>query len=118
MQAGPVIREFFDPSTNTVSYLVADPVTRVAAVIDPVLDYDHKSGRVEVHSADTLLKAAADGGYRILWTLETHAHADHLSGSPYIKAKTGARIGIGEHIRDVQRIFRPVFSATDLKTDG
>ena len=62
--------------------------------------------------------AANEAGYTIVWTLETHAHADHLSGSPYIKAKTGAKIGIGEHIKDVQRIFRPVFNATDLKTDG
>jgi glyoxylase-like metal-dependent hydrolase (beta-lactamase superfamily II) len=65
-----------------------------------------------------MLAAANAAGWRIAWTLETHAHADHLSGSPWIKAKTGARIGIGEHIKDVQRIFRPVFDATDLRTDG
>ena len=65
-----------------------------------------------------MLEAAREAGYTIVWTLETHAHADHLSGSPYVKAKTGARIAIGEHIKDVQRIFRPVFNATDLKTDG
>ncbi len=65
-----------------------------------------------------MLRFAKEHGYRITWTLETHAHADHLSGSPYVKAKTGAKIGIGEHIKDVQRIFRPVFDATDLKTDG
>jgi glyoxylase-like metal-dependent hydrolase (beta-lactamase superfamily II) len=66
----------------------------------------------------SLLGRADELGYRIAWTLETHAHADHLSGSPFVKAKTGARIGIGEHIQEVQRIFRPVFNATDLKTDG
>jgi glyoxylase-like metal-dependent hydrolase (beta-lactamase superfamily II) len=66
----------------------------------------------------SILDAAREAGYSIEWTLETHAHADHLSGSPYVKAKTGAKIGIGEHIKDVQRIFRPVFNATDLKTDG
>jgi glyoxylase-like metal-dependent hydrolase (beta-lactamase superfamily II) len=87
-------------------------------VIDPVLDYDHNGGSVDVGSADAVLKAAAEGGFRIVWALETHAHADHLSAAPYIKAKTGARIGIGERITDVQRIFRPVFNATDLKTDG
>ena len=65
-----------------------------------------------------MLRVAKEQGYSVVWTLETHAHADHLSGSPYIKAKTGAKIGIGEHIKDVQRIFRPVFDATDLKTDG
>jgi glyoxylase-like metal-dependent hydrolase (beta-lactamase superfamily II) len=65
-----------------------------------------------------IVKAAADAGTTIEWSLETHAHADHLSGSPYVKAKTGARIGIGENIKEVQRIFRPVFNADDLKTDG
>src|SRR5215831_1408957 len=118
MAASPVIRAFFDEPTNTVSYLVADPATRIAAVIDPVLDYDQKSGEVDTRSVESILAAAAAAGWRIEWALETHAHADHLSGSPYVKAKTGAKIGIGEHIKDVQRIFRPVFDATDLKTDG
>ena len=118
MSAQPVIRAFFDEPTNTVSYLVADPATRRAAVIDPVLDYDHNAGEVDTRSVEAILRAANEAGYQIVWTLETHAHADHLSGSPYIKAKTGAQIGIGEHIKDVQRIFRPVFNATDLKTDG
>jgi glyoxylase-like metal-dependent hydrolase (beta-lactamase superfamily II) len=112
------IRAFFDEPTNTVSYLVADPATKQAAIIDPVLDYDHNAGEVDTRSVETILRAAEKDGYRIVWTLETHAHADHLSGSPYVKAKTGARIGIGEHIKDVQRIFWPVFNATDLKTDG
>ena len=118
MAREPIIRAFFDEPTNTVSYLVADPATRQAAVIDPVLDYDHNAGEVDTRSVEAILKAADEAGYTIEWTLETHAHADHLSGSPYIKAKTGAKIGIGEHIKDVQRIFRPVFNATDLKTDG
>lgn len=114
----PVIRAFFDEPTNTVSYLVADPATRRAAVIDPVLDYDPKSGTVDVRSVRAMLAAAAQASYSVEWSLETHAHADHLSGSPYVKAKTGARIGIGENIRDVQRIFRPLFNASDLRTDG
>ena len=114
----PLIRAFFDEPTNTVSYLVADPVTKIAAVIDPVLDYDPNSSQVDSRSVDAILRAAKDLGYSIVWSLETHAHADHLSGSPYVKAKTGAKIGIGDHIKDVQRIFRPVFDATDLKTDG
>ena len=118
MPKQPVIRAFFDEPTNTVSYLVADPVTSQAAVIDPVLDYDHKSGEVDTRSVETILKAAKELGLTVVWALETHAHADHLSGAPYIKAKTGAKIGIGEHIKDVQRIFRPIFNATDLKTDG
>lgn len=118
MTTAPIIRAFFDEPTNTVSYLVADPATREAAVIDPVLDYDHKSGQVTTDSVEAILAAADEAGYRIVWALESHAHADHLSGAPYIKAKTGAKIGIGEHIKEVQRIFRPVFNATDLQTDG
>src|SRR5262249_36838608 len=118
MPATPIIRAFFDAPTNTVSYLVADAATRTAAVIDPVLDYDQTSGEVDTRSVQKILAAAEADGWRIAWTLETHAHADHLSGSPYVKAKTGAKIGIGEHIKDVQRIFRPMFDATDLKTDG
>jgi glyoxylase-like metal-dependent hydrolase (beta-lactamase superfamily II) len=118
MGVQPIIHAFFDEPTNTVSYLVADPVTREAAAIDPVLDYDQGSSSVDTRSVDEMLATAAREGYRLVWTLETHAHADHLSGSPYIKAKTGARIGIGELIKDVQRIFRPIFNATDLATDG
>jgi glyoxylase-like metal-dependent hydrolase (beta-lactamase superfamily II) len=118
MPGNPDIRAFFDEPTNTVSYLVADPRTRRAAVIDPVLDYDSRSGDVDIRSVDAMLAAAEQQGYAVEWALETHAHADHLSGSPYVKAKTGARIGIGENIKEVQRIFRPVFNATDLKTDG
>ena len=114
----PVIRAFFDEATNTVSYLVADPQTKQAAIIDPVLDYSPNSGTVDVRSVSAIVAAAEAAGYSVVWSLETHAHADHLSGSPYVKAKTGARIGIGENIREVQRIFRPVFNATDLKTDG
>lgn len=118
MTTRPIIEAFFDESTNTISYLVADPATRVAAVIDPVLDFDLPSGEVDTGSADRILAMAAERGWRIEMVLETHAHADHLSAAPYIKAKTGAWIGIGEHIRDVQKIFRPVFAFDDLKTDG
>jgi glyoxylase-like metal-dependent hydrolase (beta-lactamase superfamily II) len=118
MAGQPIIRAFFDEPTNTVSYVVADPSTRKAAIIDPVLDYDHNAGEVDTRSVEAMLKVADDAGYTIEWVLETHAHADHLSGAPYIKARTGAKVGIGDHIKDVQRIFRPIFNATDLKTDG
>lgn len=114
----PIIQAFFDKATNTVSYLVSDPQTKRAAVIDPVLDYDHASGKAATKSADVILAAAAKEGLTIDWVLESHAHADHLSGAPYIKLRTGAKVGIGEHIRDVQKIFRPVFNATDLSGDG
>ena len=118
MTGKPLIHAFFDEPTNTVSYIVADPATKEAAFIDPVLDYDPGGSVVDTRSVEAMLRFAEEQGYRVAWTLETHAHADHLSGSPYVKAKTGAKIGIGEHIKDVQRIFRPVFDAADLKTDG
>ncbi|EGP09575.1 beta-lactamase-like protein [Bradyrhizobiaceae bacterium SG-6C] len=118
MTVTPDIQAFFDEPTNTISYLVSDPSTGQSAVIDPVLDYDPKSGEVDTRSVETILKAAADRKLTMVWALETHAHADHLSGAPYIKAKTGAQIGIGEHIKDVQRIFRPIFNATDMKPEG
>ncbi len=112
------IEPFFDEATNTVTYLIADTQSGEAAVVDPVLDYDHNDGSVDLTSADRVLAAAKAHGWNIVWVLETHAHADHLSAAPYIKSKTGARIGIGEHIVDVQRIFRPVFNARDVKSNG
>jgi len=118
MSGKPIIQAFFDEPTNTISYLVTDPATRVAAVIDPVLDYDHNGGIVDTRSVEAIMQAAEKGGSRIEWVLETHAHADHLSGAPYIKARTGAKVGIGEHIKTVQTIFRPIFDAKDLRTDG
>jgi len=118
MPGAPTIQAFFDEPTNTVSYLVQDPETKRAAIVDPVLDYDHASGKASTHSADLILDVAEKEGLTVDWVLETHAHADHLSGAPYIKLKTGAKVGIGEHIRDVQKIFRPVFNATDLSGDG
>lgn len=114
----PIIHAFFDEPTNTVSYLVADPETKQAAVVDPVLDYDHKSGKASAKSADAILAKAKQEGFTISLVLETHVHADHLSGAPYIKVKTGARVAIGERIREVQKIFRPVFNATDVSGDG
>lgn len=114
----PQIRAFFDEPTNTVSYLVWDACTMEGAVIDPVLDYDFRTGKANVTSANDILAEAAELGIKIGQVLETHAHADHLSGAPYIKLKTGAKVCIGEHIRDVQRIFRPVFNAIDVSGDG
>jgi glyoxylase-like metal-dependent hydrolase (beta-lactamase superfamily II) len=118
MSGSPTIRAFFDEPTNTISYLIAEPKTKRAAIVDRALDYDHASGKASTRSADIILKAAEADDLTVDWVLETHAHADHLFGAPYIKLKTSAKVGIGEHIRDVQKIFRPVFNATDLKGDG
>ena len=114
----PMIEAFFDEPTNTISYLVGDPATRTAAVIDPVLDFDMAGGVVDTRSVERILDFARERDWRIGMVLETHAHADHLSAAPFIKAHTGAWIGIGAAIRDVQKIFRPMFSMEDLKTDG
>jgi glyoxylase-like metal-dependent hydrolase (beta-lactamase superfamily II) len=92
MNAQPQIQAFFDEATNTVTYLVADPATGRAAVIDPVLDYDHRSGRAAVTSAERILEVAAQQGLHIEWILETHAHADHLSAATYLRSRTGADI--------------------------
>jgi len=114
----PHIQAFFDEPTNTITYLVGDPATKQAAVIDPVLDWDHKSGTADTRSAEAVLAAARAGGWRITHLLETHAHADHLSAAPFLKAHTGGKIGIGAHIKEVQRIFRPVFNLEGMTPDG
>ena len=115
---GPHIQAFFDLPTNTVSYLLGDPATREAAIIDPVLDWDHKAGTADTRSAEAILVAAESGGWHVTHILETHAHADHLSAAPFLKARTGAPIGIGARIIEVQRIFRPVFNLEGLTPDG
>jgi len=114
----PNIRAFFDEPTNTVSYLVWNAGEKRGIVIDPVLDFDPASGTVDDGSVEELLQAAEDEGVKVEWVLETHVHADHLSGAPLIKAQTGAKVAIGEHVRDVQTIFRPIFGADDMKADG
>jgi len=112
------IRGFFDDQTNTITYLVWDPATREAVVIDPVLDYDPVDGTVDTRSAERVLEAAAENDLTVTHVLETHAHADHLSAAPLFKAKTGASIAICAKSRDVQKVFRPMFCADDLKVDG
>ena len=114
----PRVHAQFDEATHTVSYVVWDPATCRAAIIDPVLDYDHRTGRVSHRSADDLLGFVADQGLSVDWVLETHAHADHLSAAPYLKEKTGAPIGIGARITEVQRTFAPVFGLEDVSGDG
>lgn len=114
----PIIDSFFDEATFTITYLVSDPASRRAAIIDPVRDYDHRSGKATTASADRVLAKAAERGVTVDWILETHAHADHLTAAPYLKARTGAKVAIGEHIREVQKIFKKVFDAADVSEDG
>ena len=118
MNTHPEVQSFFDEATHTITHLVHDPATGVAAIVDPVLDYDHASGRVSTRSADALLAAANEKGLKIEWILETHAHADHLTAAPYLKSKTSAKVGIGAFIREVQHIFRPVFGLDDVSGEG
>ena len=114
----PDIQAFFDPHTFTITYLVSDPGTRRAVIIDPVLDYDPKSARTSTRSAQTVLAAIAAKDLTVEWILETHAHADHLSGAQFLKTRTGAKIAIGEHIKEVQKVFGPIFDAKDVRADG
>lgn len=112
------IKAFFDEPTNTVTYLVSDPATKKAAVIDSVMDFDQKSGKASYVSARKLLETAKADGLTIEWILETHAHADHLSAAPFVKAQTGAKVGIGENIRTVQTVFGKFFNASDVSRTG
>lgn len=118
MTPSPTVNAFFDPATATVTYLVSDPVARAAAIIDPVLDYEPKAARTSTASADAVLTEAAKQGLKIEWVLETHAHADHLSAADYLRRKTGAKIAIGAQITAIQKVFKPLFNAADVRTDG
>ena len=112
-------RAFFDPKTWTVSYVVWDQATLRAAVIDPVLDYDFKSGHTATTSADQMLACLANHKLKVDWILETHAHADHLSGARYLQERVGGHIAIGENIRVVQATFKKLYNLErDFLPDG
>ncbi len=114
----PMVQAWFDPATSTVSYLVHDPASREAAIIDPVLDFTANNARIGTGSADAMLAAVEAQDLNLRWLLETHAHADHLSAAHHMRARTGAPIVIGQHITDVQAIFAPLFEADDVTPDG
>jgi glyoxylase-like metal-dependent hydrolase (beta-lactamase superfamily II) len=119
MSAATTVQPFFDDKTGTVSYLVIDNATRCAAIVDPVLDFDFKSGRTTTAQADKVLACIADHGLKVEWILETHAHADHLSGARYLQGKVGGRIAIGERITQVQATFKKLYNlGRDLLPDG
>ena len=113
-----MLRSFFDAATHTVTYLIWDPATRAAAVIDPVLDFDPNAGRLSTVSADAVISAAAEENLRIDWILDTHAHADHLYGADYLRRLTGAKLGIGALITKVQKAFVPLFGVTSNAPDA
>jgi glyoxylase-like metal-dependent hydrolase (beta-lactamase superfamily II) len=113
------IQAFFDPATWTVSYVVSDNASRAAAIVDPVLDFDFKSARTSTRSADRVLAYVRERGLKVEWILETHAHADHLSGAPYLQQHVGGRIAIGERIREVQATFKRLYNLDrDFLPDG
>ena len=117
--SNPAVKAFFDPDTFTVSYVVSDPASSKAAIIDSVLDYDAKSGRTGHKSADALIAYVKEQGLDVDWVLETHVHADHLSAAPYLKAQLGGQLAIGANIRTVQSVFGDVFNAEDsFRRDG
>ena len=113
-----VIQSFFDTETSTISHVVSDPATGDAAIIDSVLDYDPKAARISSAGADRTVEHARAAGLKVVWLLETHAHADHLSAGAHLQERLGGRTGIGSHIREVQAEFKKIFNASDMNTDG
>ncbi len=113
----PNIKAFFDEPTSTISYVVAEPKGDRCAIIDPVLDYDPRSGRISTLAADLIIEFVRDTGLKVDWILETHAHADHLTSSAYLKENLGGRIAIGEHVTIVQQTFKKLFNLDDSFAD-
>lgn len=117
--AAPDVHAFYDPATYTVSYVVRDPGSTVCAIVDPVLDYDPKAACTHRHSVDAIIAYVREHGLQVEWILETHAHADHLSGAQLLREALGGRVAIGEHICTVQKNFAPLFDfEADFVADG
>lgn len=115
----PLVRSFFDPATSTFTHVVYDQAGGHAAIVDPVLDFDPASGRTRRDSADAVIAFVREQGLTVEWILETHAHADHLSSAPYLQAQLGGRVAIGEAIRRLQGVFKPIFNLEPgFATDG
>ena len=115
----PQVHGLFDPATWTVTYVVHNGPGTACAIIDPVLDYDPKAGRTSHTSAEKVIDYVQSNHLSVAWILETHAHADHLSAAPYLKARLGGRLAIGSHITDVQKVFKGIFNLEPgFKLDG
>lgn len=118
MAQKPDVTGFFHKETFSIAYLVVDPVTKRAAIVDPVMDYDEKAGRVRTAFADTMIAAVEEKGVTVEWILDTHPHADHFSAAPYLKEKLGAPTAIGEHVKDVQLLWKDIYNLPDFPADG
>lgn len=117
--AHPLVTAFPDMETNTISYVVADPAGKACAIVDSVLDIDYAAGRISHRSADAIIAFVEANGLEVEWLIETHVHADHLSAAPYLQARLGGRIGIGDKITVVQETFGKVFNeGTEFSRDG
>jgi glyoxylase-like metal-dependent hydrolase (beta-lactamase superfamily II) len=115
----PEVTAFFDAQTNTISYVVQDPSSNACAVIDSVMDIDYASGRITYDNADRIISCIRTRGLQLEWIIETHAHADHLSGAPYIQQELGGKIGIGDQILVIQDVFGKIFNeGTEFQRDG
>lgn len=119
MQLAPQVTPFFDPATNTISYVVKDPNSTACAVIDSVMDIDYAAGRITYDNADEIIAHIRENGLTLEWLIETHVHADHLSAAPYIQQELGGKIGIGDQITVVQDTFGKIFNeGTEFQRDG
>jgi glyoxylase-like metal-dependent hydrolase (beta-lactamase superfamily II) len=115
----PEVTGFYEATSGSVQYVVADPLTRRCAVIDPVLDFDPRSGSTRTTSADRLLKHIEANGLTLDWILDTHPHADHFSAADYLKEMTGAATGIGERVTEAQKLWKQIYNLADtFPTDG
>ena len=114
----PLVKGFFDERTFSVQYVVADPETRKCAIVDPVLDFDEKSGATATKNADAILSYVEEQGLEVDWILDTHPHADHFSAAPYLKEKTGAPTAIGEKVIEVQKLWKGIYNWPDFPADG
>jgi glyoxylase-like metal-dependent hydrolase (beta-lactamase superfamily II) len=112
------VKGFFDPRTNSIQYVVSDPATKQCAIVDPVLDFDEKSGATGTMSADAILSYVDARGLTVRWVLDTHPHADHLSAAHYLQQRTGAPMAIGARVVDMQRLWKGIYNWKSLATDG
>ena len=117
-QRVPRVTGFHDARTGSIQYVVTDPATKACAIIDPVFDFDEKSGATATTNADAILDHVRTEGLTVEWILDTHPHADHLSAAHYLKQKTGAPMAIGMHVTDVQKLWSGIYNLPELASDG